>query len=356
MKKVLLISNRVMHYRVSIYNHFARAFREMGYEFIVRSNELQRENPYPIEFDFKEIPFKFSDYRKEINDIRPDYVIVFLHLKNFIVWPLVHWLKLKNIPVVYWNKGINLEVPNPYIRNRFFYYVHSICDGIILYSKEEIKHIKKKNRHKVFVANNTVNFEDFPDISDEKEQIKSELGIPFKKVVLFVGRMWHRKKVLHLVEIFHSLNRKDIGLVLVGDDMGTNISEKINRENTIYLGEIYDPRNVKISRIFKMADVFCIPGDVGLGLNQAFFWGLPVVTEDGFQPPEVHYLVDGRNGFIVSAGDLEALREKMLYLLDNDDARREFSANARKDIMEKASINRMFAGFSDCIKYLERTN
>ena len=146
MKKLLLVSNKVMHYRVSNYNYFNRRFREIGWEFIVRSNELQKKNPHPLEFGFKEIPFKFSLYRKEINKIRPDIVIVFLLLKNIIIWPLVHWLKLRGIPLIYWNKGINLEVQNPYVRNRFFYYIHNICDGIILYSKNEIKHIKKKNR------------------------------------------------------------------------------------------------------------------------------------------------------------------------------------------------------------------
>jgi glycosyltransferase involved in cell wall biosynthesis len=101
-----------------------------------------------------------------------------------------------------------------------------------------------------------------------------------------------------------------------------------------------------------MADICAIPGHVGLGLNQALFWGLPVVTEEGEHPPEIAYLKPGRNGFIVPRNDLVSLRERIVFLLDHDDVRADFSKNARKDILEEASIERMFSGFKDCVQFL----
>jgi glycosyltransferase involved in cell wall biosynthesis len=120
----------------------------------------------------------------------------------------------------------------------------------------------------------------------------------------------------------------------------------------MYLGEVHDPGNVTISKLFKMADIFCLPGHVGLGLNQAFFWGLPVVTEDGGQPPEIHYLVDGRNGFLVPNNDVEDLKRKVQYLLADDDTRRAFSVRAREDILREGSVEQMFNGFKQCIEAL----
>jgi glycosyltransferase involved in cell wall biosynthesis len=351
-KKVLLISNKVFHYRVSNYNYFARRFREYGWEFVVRANELQKQNPFPLGFDFKEMSFSFVPYKHEIEAIRPHVVIMFLHLKNTIIWPLMHWLKFKRIPVVYWNKGLNLEVRNPGLRNYFFYYIHSLSDAIILYSKHEIGDIRAKNRHKIFVANNTINFESFPAIYQSKEEIKKELGIPFEKVVLFVGGMRPVKKVDHLIQVFNNLTERGAGCVIVGDTMTYDLPGMIKRDNILYLGEMHDPQNLKISKLFKMADLFCIPGDVGLGLNQAFYWGLPVVTEAGLQPPEIHYLKDGRNGFIVPENDINELKNKLLLLLRDDRLRGEFSRIAREDIMKEASIENMFRGFLDCVTEL----
>jgi glycosyltransferase involved in cell wall biosynthesis len=344
-----------MHYRVSVYNYMNYRFKEYGFELKVLTNKIQIENKNPLNFEISEIPFRFFHYKKRIQNINPVAVIIFLLIKDSIIWPLVHWLKYKRIPVTFWTKGGNWDAPNGIVRYHIFNYIHSLCDGLILYSQKGFDWIKPQNHYKAFVANNTINFNDFPDIVQSKEQIKKELGIPFKKVVLFVGRMdvnSGRKKVDHLIEIFRHLNRDDVGLVIVGSGLCETLKAQMNKANTLYLGEVYDPQNLQIGRIFKMADICAIPGHVGLGLNQAFFWGLPVVTEQGFQPPEIEYLKDGSNGFIVPENDLQALREKIIYLIDNDEVRDIFSKNARADILREASIEGMFAGFRDCVEFI----
>ena len=342
-----------MHYRVSVYNYFYNRFKGFNWEFIVRSNQIQKQNPHPMEFNFKEMAFKFNSYKEEIRKIKPDAVIIFLHLKDIIIWPLLFWLKSQKIPIIFWTKGANLDEPDSKFKYHLFNFVHGICDRLILYSEHEITYIKEKNRHKVFIANNTINFETFPEINETKDEIKKEFGIPYEKVVLSVGRMGvdgGRKKIDHLIEIFNDIKKPGVGLVIVGE--GVSDSTLNNKSNTIYLGEIHDPKNIQISKIFKMADVFSIPGHIGLGINQAFYWGLPTVTEDGLQPPEIYYLKNGRNGFIVPNNDINELRNKIMYLLENDLVRQEFSKNAKEDILNNASIENMFMGFKKCLDSL----
>jgi glycosyltransferase involved in cell wall biosynthesis len=228
-----------------------------------------------------------------------------------------------------------------------------------LYTSSLRRFISKRHHGKVFVANNTVNFEEFPEIFESKGTIKQELGIPFEKVVLFAGRIGeekNRKKVDHLIDMFAELDRKDVGLVIVGSGLSDELRARMNPANSIYLGEVHDLENRQISRIFKMADVCSIPGHVGLGLNQAFFWGLPMVTEHGKQPPEIEYLRDGENGFIVPEDSRDNLRDRLLFLIDNDAERRRMSANARRDILEHASIETMFRGFLSCVEYISRSS
>jgi glycosyltransferase involved in cell wall biosynthesis len=356
-RRVLLVSNRVMHYRASVYNYFWRRFLDHGWNFVVLSNELQRQNQNKPLFQFVEKPFDFFKYRDEIRRINPEAVILFLHLKDRIQWPLIHWLKLSGIPVALWTKTRNLDDPDNWLRNFFFDYLHQISDGLILYTSSLRRFIPDRHHSKVFVANNTINFEDFPQIAEFKEDIKRELGIPFEKVVLFTGRIEeekNRKKVDHLIDIFRELDRKDVGLVIVGSGLTEELRARMNPANTIYLGEVHDPENRQISQIFKMADVCSIPGHVGLGLNQAFFWGLPMVTEQGHQPPEIEYLHDGENGFIVPEDDRIALRDRLFFLIDNDAERKRMSANARRDILQNASIESMFNGFLSCVEYISR--
>ncbi len=355
--KILLISNQVLHYRVSLYNYFFQEFNKNGWELRVVANRVQSTSQILRKFNLKLMPFGFLEYAREIKKNAPAAVILFLHLKNLIIWPLVHWLKLKRIPLIYWTKTRNLDEGDSFWRKLLFNYIMHLSDGIILYTSNVLPNVPLRARHKAFPANNTINFNDFPEVIESKSQIKTNLGIPFNKVVLFAGRIseeGNRKKTDHLVEIFRNIERSELGLVLVGSGMPDSLKKRMNPRNTLYLGEVHDSVNLQISRVFKMADIFSIPGHVGLGINQAFYFGLPIVTEAGSHPPEICYLQSGRNGFVVPENDIFALKEKILYLADNDTIRAEFSRNARADILANGSTENMFQGFLKCVEYVTR--
>lgn len=356
---ILLISNQVMHYRVPVYNYFHKRFREYGYEFKVLTDRLQKQNQRPLEFSLRELPFDFFEYRRAISAEQPAAVILFLHLKDLMIWPLIHWMKLCRIPFAFWTKGGNWDAKDSKLRYHMFNYVHAMSDALILYAEACREFIKPRYRSKAFVANNTVNFEDFPPVHENKAEIKREFGIPFEKTVISMGRMGEgngRKRVDHLIELFRNLDRSDIGLVLVGSGLKDEWKARMNPRNTIYLGEVHDPQDLQISKLCKMADVCVIPGHVGLGLNQAFYWGLPVITEEGDHPPEMFYLKPGRNGLVVPRNDVASLRDRILWLLDNDAVRSQFSRNARQDILGEASIEGMFSGFKACADFMTSRN
>ena len=357
-KRVLLISNTVMHYRVSVYNYFHRRFAEHDWEWIVLTSRLQPQNRLAPHFQLEEIPFDFGAYRRRIRELKPDVVILFLHLKDRILWPLIHWLKWTGIPFASWTKTRNLDDPHNRIKNTCFDYVHRMSDGLILYSGDLDRFLSKRDKKKAFVANNTINHEDFPAVTESREEIKRSLNIPFKKVVLFVGRMevdGGRKRVDHLIEIFRDMTGQEVGLVIVGSGLSPAWQARINPLTTRYLGEVHDPENRQIARIFSMADLCAIPGHVGLGLNQAFFYALPVVTMAGSQPPEIAYLRPGRNGYIVPANDVQQLRQRIFELLADDALRARFAAAAKDVFHQEASVEGMFQGFQRCVEFMARS-
>jgi len=354
-RRLLLISNEVMHYRVSVYNYFSRRFRDEGWEFSVLASDVQQQNRHPIRFELTTMRLGFVRYLRHVRHARPDAVVLFLHLRDPVFWPLFHWLKIAGIPVAFWTWTPALSFRNEPARTLLYEYVHRLSDALILYEEGLLELVPQGARPKSFVANNTLNSADFPEVRQTRREIKRELGIPFEKVVLFTGRIddgRNRKRVDHLIDMFRSLNRDDVGLVIVGSGLPDDLRARLNPKNTIYMGEVHDADDARMSKILTIADVASIPQHVGLGLNQAFFWGLPLVTEDGPQSPEFGYLENGRNGFVVPAGDISALRERILYLIDNDDVRAEFSGHARADIHKRASIEGMFQGFFDCARFL----
>ena len=116
MEKILLISNDVLHYREKIYNYFFDKFRERGYDFQVLSNRFQNVN-YDLKFVHYEIPFSAKQYIAKIKEIKPQYVILFLHLKDKVMLPIIGYCKVNRIPVIYWNHGINIKTPNDKVKN-----------------------------------------------------------------------------------------------------------------------------------------------------------------------------------------------------------------------------------------------
>lgn len=354
MKTALLICSKVPHYRVSVYNHLARRFGEEGWAFKVASEGIHPDNRQIGRFDFRQVAFRFGECRALVEEVRPSVVLFHLHLRDRIFWWLLHWLKLRGTPVVCWTKGGNLDRPDSRWRQGLFNYFHALSDAVILYSDAQRGLIPGRFQSKVFAANNTVNFSEYPEVPESREELRKSLGLPFRRMVLFVGTMGvggERKKVEHLIEIFRGLGRDDIGLVMVGAGMPESLRQRIPPRNARYLGNVHDPGNVQISRLFKAADLFVVPGHVGLGLNQAFHWGLPVITEDGLQPPEIQYLRDGWNGYKVPQDDVEALKRRMLELLEDDGLRDRFSRNAREGIQRDAPIEGMFRGFLQAVNH-----
>jgi glycosyltransferase involved in cell wall biosynthesis len=57
---------------------------------------------------------------------------------------------------------------------------------------------------------------------------------------------------------------------------------------------------------------------------------------------------------MVPENDVAGLKEKMLYLLDHDDVRAQFSKHAREDILKEASIEGMFQNFQRAVAFVRR--
>lgn len=348
MKRILLISNRVMHYRSRIYNTFFEMFAECGYEFHVISNDFQQVD-FSIKYIKHELPFGSWRYMKAINEVKPDVCINFLHLKDKMIIPLTFYCIIKGIPMIYWNHGINIKTPDAKMKNCIFHFIHTISSAIILYSEDQLKYISVRNQKKTFIAHNTL---DFSNVNEAKlrppKEVKTTYGIKETRVVLYISRILPYKGLDILLNLFK--DTPDIGLVVVGGGINDKQLAIIDSTpNYYYLGERYGN---DVDEIYQMGDVFSTPGHIGLALNQAMFWGKPVVVLNRIHAPEICYMHQAKNGFIVNSE--EELKSTIINICSDEVLLKQLSNGARFTYENEMRMESMFNGFMDAIKYTNK--
>lgn len=351
LKPVLLFhAGRIQHYRSGLYHFLSEFLKKHGYSLTVVSEgrELEQE-----EYDFPEIQIRFS--LKSLVDLmeklRPGAVILFINHREKYYFPFLFYLRIKGNKAITWTHGLNLQKRKNVLSRLAHHLEHCLCQAIILYSPGLKQYLLPAHRKKAFVANNTLNVFWFDPARVDRQALLSRYGITTEKNIIFVGRITRRKRLPDLLQAFERLKTRRVGLILVGpDEEGLLSSQPGSGEKIFSLGALYGR---PVLELLAAADVCCLPGAVGLGIVDAMYCGLPVVTEQVNHGPEIMYLRDGVNGFMVPQGDIEALTEKLDLLLSDDNLRRDMGVKAREEILTRASLENFAGGFLQALEFLD---
>jgi glycosyltransferase involved in cell wall biosynthesis len=353
MIRVLLVhAGLIPHYRIPIYGYLSKYLKRYGFELTVASDGIEAGMPDSIEFPYAPMHLSALRIARFIHKQQIEVVIGFMGLKHRYLFPL--YLISKKIlgrKIIYWGHGRDLLNTKNKIKNLAYDAEQAMCSAIILYAEHLKKYVPKRFHKKIFIANNTLylTYKGLPP-GMTRENILAEYGINTKKNIICVGRMQKRKGLDHLAEALVYMNRLDVGLILAGPDT-ERILKRIEGNNIFKLGPLYGDKKFDL---LSSADVYCLPGAVGLSIVDAFYCGLPFVTEEGHESAEIMYLKDGVNGFIVRSGDIAMMSQKLLLLLDNPELRKRFSNAAKQEIEENGSMDKFCSGFRDALTYVTR--
>ena len=152
-----------------------------------------------------------------------------------------------------------------------------------------------------------------------KADLKEELGVPEKRMVLAIGQFIHRKGFDILMHAACSLN-KDVGIYIVGGEPTEDYLQmraSLGLDNVHFVGF---QKKEALSRYYRAADLFVLPTreDIwGLVINEAMAYGLPVITTDRCVAG-LELVEEGVNGSIVPVEDDAALAGKMKEILSSD--------------------------------------
>jgi L-malate glycosyltransferase len=346
--KVLLINqDKIPHYRVPVYNYVGEYLGKKGFDLTVVSGGIQEGTSSPPTFRHREIPLSLNTLAKFIIELDCHIVIFWVNLRYMYLFPILLFTKLLGKKAVYWGHGRDLLNADARVKNLAYGAEHWICDAVILYAEHLKKYVFRKFHPKVFIANNTLNLCNVSPSSFSKEETLAKYHIKTRKNIICMGRMQKRKRLEDLWEAFRVIGDEDIGLILVGPDADGILSGFLG-ENVYKLGPIYgDERFALLSA----SDIYCLPGAVGLSIVDAFYCGLPIVTEEGDESPEIMYLKDGINGLVVPKGDVKQLAEKLQLLLGDDALRSQFSHAAKEEITKNGHIEVMCKGFEEALRF-----
>lgn len=353
MTSVLLIHHDrtpLPHYRVSNYKYLHTYLHIYGYDLQVLTDAAPpHDSPgLPLAFTKMRLP----NLVRWIDTSTPRVCILVLNHSRPYFFPFLLYLRLRGAKVITWTHGTNLQRVSRL--SAFVHHAeHELCNGIVLYAEHMREYLLERHHKKAFVANNTLNLTEYRPRELDRALVLAKHGIPTSKNVIFVGRVQARKRIQDLLSAFGRLALGDCGLIIVGPDQEGILKETVKKQPRVFaLGPLY---GTEILDLLTCADVYCIPGAIGLSIVDAMFCGLPVVTEQVVHGPEIMYLHEGENGFLVPKGDIAALADRLSLLLTNEQLRRRFSERAREEIATRGHINELCRGVRECLDYVMST-
>jgi L-malate glycosyltransferase len=347
--RVLLINQeKIAHYRVGVYNYLNRCLSDENYALTVVSEGVQSGSTDAVEFDHAVMSLSTLSLGKLILGQDLDVVIFWVRLRHLYLFPILFLCKLLGKKVIYWGHGTDLGRGKLLWLKKFANDLeYRMFDALILYAGHLKKGVRTVHHRKTFIANNTLDFSRCRKTLD-KASCLAKYKITTTRNVICCGRMQRRKRLEDLFAAFELLKRRDVGLILVGPD-NDGILRDVQADNVYKLGPIYGDERLDL---LAASDVFCLPGAIGLSIVDAFYCGLPIVTEAGDESPEIMYLKEGVNGFVVPRGNVPELAAKLELLLNDDSLRQRFSTAARNEIMTNGHMDRMCQGFSEALRFV----
>jgi glycosyltransferase involved in cell wall biosynthesis len=176
---------------------------------------------------------------------------------------------------------------------------------------------------------------------DESKIIKVPYGVNFERFnlsdknydshlkVLFVGEINQRKGIAQILKVAKLLSdNTNIEFYLIG--LGREYHSYLYDEYEHYVNFLGHVSFDELLKNFRDNHIFIFPtmGEgFGLVILEALASGLPVIASYNCVGPDL--IQNGYNGFLIEAGDTEALKEKILWFYNHSDKISEMSQNAR---------------------------
>lgn len=276
-----------------------------------------------------------------------------VHSNTSIILAAALAAKIANIPHVFHIREIYGEFP-------LFWKIHR---RFIRWSSQEIICISNAVAgqfpgQRVNIIANGLDFGAECPIPPDPEKLKEELGLDGALLAGCIGRIkWHRKGQEVLIQALAllkergvSLNALIVGSPLPGNECHLRKMHSLAQRLGVIAQVRFLPEQNDVWPYYALMDIFIMPSvlpePLGNVIIEAMAMGVPVVASRGGGTSDL--IEDGRSGFLVQPGNCAELADKLAYLNQNTEKRREMGEAGRRRQLEKFTLERC-AGSIDAL-------
>jgi glycosyltransferase involved in cell wall biosynthesis len=318
LKTVSIVYYCLPQYRVDFFSGLREALAKNGIELNLifgRNKNTPKQDQRDLNWAIPVNNVNFNDSTNELiwqpvpDSIYSSDLIILLQmnkvLSNHLILLKARLLKQK---VGLWGHGVNYKKRDPRtLGNRlkklystkvdwWFAYTTGVADKVagMGFPKERITVVQNAINTRQLIA------ESLKIDEDQVRKMKNKLGIGDGPLGIFCGGMYKEKRLEFLLQACRQLRERIPNFEIIFVGAGPD-AHKVQRASMAdrwmhYVGPKFDSDRVPY---FKMADVFLMPGLVGLAVLDSFALETPMVTTQiPFHSPEIEYLKDGENGLI----------------------------------------------------------
>lgn len=230
---------------------------------------------------------------------------------------------------------------NPWIRHHLRHYT----DRILAVSSEMGRALRENRIAGVGVLANGIDPASVADV-EEGAAFRKEHGLEGRKVVLYGGRLDHRKGADHLLQALVKVRTRvpEAALLVVGsghsgyEDSMLNRAQELGLEDHLVVTGWIDQESM--GKAYEAADVICTPSLIfesfGLINAEGMLRGKPAITSFFGGPRDV--VEDGVSGFLVNPLQVDRMAERLTLLLEDDELRAKMGEEARKRVLEHFNL------------------
>ena len=326
MKKILFISNIPTPYRNDFYNELGK-FVDLT---VVYEAEGAHDQGIRFNWDISEVKNYKAIFLKN-GDIEENRVNTKIFRYLHMTWDYIFitnysyrtemvaliYLKLHRIPYMLEVDGGSIKKENcakKFIKKilisgaKTYFSPSQKTDEYLIYYGAKVERIVRNP----FTSLHRNQILEKPLTNEQKNNIRSKLGMFEHNVIIGVGQLIYRKGWDLLISIANEL---DVGIYIIGDG---------ELKNVHLVGFI---SNELTTQYYQAADLFVLPTryDVwGLVVNESLANGVPVITTKECTAG-VELIDNNKNGILIPTEDSTALKMAINLILQRDDLKRQMA-------------------------------